>query len=149
DYLKSYHKRLFLYDSFEGLPEKSAEDQSPAGIQFKRGELLATKKQLITNLKRADITPLPIIKKAWFADLTPRDIPERISFAFLDGDYYHSILDPLKLIWPRLSDGAIVIVDDYASEALPGAARAVCDWQQKHQFNVQVEASLGIIRKNN
>lgn len=139
-------KRLWLYDSFEGLPEKTREDQSPAGLQFKKGELLASKKQLIKNLKQSGAKPFPIIKKAWFSELSERDIPEKISFAFLDGDYYLSILDPLKLIWPRLSSGAIIIVDDYANEALPGASKAVHDWQKIHEFSIHSEASLGIIQ---
>ena len=49
--LRSTDKRLFVYDSFEGLPEKTAEDESPAGLQFRAGELLATKAQFIRNFK--------------------------------------------------------------------------------------------------
>ena len=138
-------KTLYLYDSFEGLPEKTREDQSPAGEQFKAGELLATKAQLIRNLKSTG-APMPVIKKGWFSDLTGKDVPETISFAFLDGDYYHSVKDPLKLIWPRLTPGATVVVDDYANEALPGAAKAVDEWLQGHEArSFHVEASLGII----
>jgi O-methyltransferase len=143
--LNSTDKKLYLYDSFEGLPDKTSEDQSPAGEQFQTGELLATKAQLIKNLRAANV-PMPIIKKAWFSDLTAADMPAEISFAYLDGDYYHSILDPLKLIWDRLVPGAVVIVDDYANEALPGAARAVDGWLKTHQFkSLRTENSLAII----
>lgn len=144
--LKSTDRTLWLYDSFEGLPPKAAEDHSPAGEQFVTGELLATKKQLIANLKQAHV-PMPRITKGWFSALTEADVPGQVAFAFLDGDYYHSVKDPLKLLWPRLSPGAIVVVDDYANEALPGAARAVDEWRATHavaQFSV--EASLGIMR---
>lgn len=139
-------RELWLYDSFAGLPEKSAEDQSPAGMQFKTGELLATKKQLEHNFRKSGL-PRPHIKKAWFSDLTTSDIPEKIAFAFLDGDYYHSVLDPLQLIWDHLSPGACVIVDDYVSDALPGAARAVEEWRSRHHFTVVAEHSLAIFHK--
>lgn len=142
--LKLTSKQLYLYDSFAGLPPKTKEDISPAGEQFKEGELLATKKQLVINLKKANV-PMPIIKKAWFSDLSGDNIPEQISFAFLDGDYYDSILDPLKLIWPRLSPGAVVVVDDYANEALPGAAKAVDEWLRTHTATIRVQASLAIL----
>lgn len=141
----SDEKKLFLYDSFAGLPPKTAEDDSPAGLQFKTGELLATKKQLITNLRRAGVDNAQI-KKAWFSELGSADVPPKISFAFLDGDYYHSVMDPLKLIWERLSPGAIVVVDDYANEALPGAAKAVDEWLRTHPAHLKVEASLAIIK---
>lgn len=142
--IKQTDRQLYLYDSFEGLPEKASKDESPAGLQFQRGELLATKKQLITNLKRANVN-MPVIKKAWFSQLSSDDIPDQISFAFLDGDYYHSVLDPLALIWPKLTKGATVIVDDYVNEALPGAAKAVDEWMQRHDGTLTVYASLAII----
>lgn len=145
DRLKDTDRTLWLYDSFEGLPPKTTEDQSPAGEQFVTGELLATKKQLISNLKQARV-PMPRITKGWFSDLTSADVPEKVAFAFLDGDYYHSVKDPLKLLWPRLSPGAIVVVDDYANEALPGAAKAVNEWLQGHQATIKVEHSLAIIQ---
>lgn len=138
------NRHLHVYDSFAGLPEKSTEDSSPAGEQFKAGELTASKAQFIKNFKQAGL-PLPTIHKGWFAELLPSDVPNHIAFAFLDGDYFDSILDPLKLIWPRLSSGAIVVIDDYHNEQLPGVQRAVQLWAQSHQFQVRAEASLAII----
>lgn len=138
-------RKLYLYDSFEGLPKKTSEDASPAGEQFQPGELLATKKQLVQNLKKANV-PMPRIKKAWFGKLAPSDLPSEIAFAFLDGDYYQSILDSLKLVWPKLAPGAVIIIDDYASEALPGVANAVDPWLAAHPATLAVEQSLAILR---
>ena len=138
-------KTLHVYDSFEGLPEKTQFDMSPAGEQFRPGELHATKKEFIANMRRAGVR-MPVIHKGWFDDITPNDVPEKISFAFLDGDYYESVLTPLKLIEHKLSPGAIIVVDDYANEALPGAQKAVQQWLKNHRGSVVVEASLGIIQ---
>lgn len=146
DALAGSGRELWLYDSFEGLPEKSVKDSSPAGEQFRAGELFASKKQLIKNLRHHANTKTRI-KKAWFSDLEPCDVPELIAFAFLDGDYYQSIIDPLQLIWPRLSPGATIIVDDYANEALPGAARAVDEWTKRYDVTVKSEHSLAIFHK--
>ena len=144
--LMTTEKTLYVYDSFEGLPEKTREDDSPAGLQFIKGELLATKKQLIKNFKQAGV-PLPVIIKGWFSDVTPDRVPDTIAFAYLDGDYYLSVRDPLRLIWDRLAPGAIVIVDDYANEALPGAAKAVDEWLSSHSAKLRVEHSLAIITR--
>lgn len=138
-------KTLYLYDSFEGLPPKTSEDESPAGLQFIEGELHASKKKLITHLRQTGVT-MPRIKKAWFSTLTAADLPAQVSFAFLDGDYYYSVLDPLHLIEEILSPGAVILVDDYTSEALPGAARAADEWARSRGLRVVPEASLGIIR---
>lgn len=139
--MSGYH----VYDSFEGLPEKVAQDRSPAGEQFVAGELLATKQQLIRNFKAARL-PLPIIHKGWFSDLTPSDVPNDIMFAFLDGDYYESVKTPLKLISGKLQPNAIIIVDDYQSEALPGARKAVDEWLQNKPFTAIPMQSLAVIK---
>lgn len=133
-----------VYDSFEGLPEKQSKDQSRAGDQFKTGELAVSKKQFVLNYKKAGL-PLPRIHKGWFDSLRREDVPPVITFAFLDGDYYESVLTPLKLIWPCLVPGARIVVDDYANEALPGAAKAVDEWLTTHPAKLTVEHSLAII----
>ncbi|MBR3414856.1 class I SAM-dependent methyltransferase [Candidatus Saccharibacteria bacterium] len=119
-----FDRRLFLYDSFEGLPEKTREDSSAAGDNFKKGELLVTKKEVVRRFKKAGL-PVPKIKKAFFEDLAPNDLPERIAFAFLDGDLYGSIKTSLELVLPRLTKNAVLIVHDYNNPSLPGVARAV------------------------
>ncbi len=143
--LEAYGQHEFhVYDSFAGLPEKTTFDHSPAGEQFKAGELLASRKEFIMNFKKAGLR-LPRIHKCWFNELTNADVPESIAFAFLDGDYYESIMDPLKLVWPKLIPGAVVIVDDYMNEALPGAARATDEWLRSHPAKLQTAHSLAII----
>ncbi|MEI7539483.1 MAG: TylF/MycF/NovP-related O-methyltransferase [Candidatus Saccharibacteria bacterium] len=142
--LMTTSKRLYVYDSFEGLPEKTKQDLSPLGQQFQIGELHATKKQLIKNLTQARV-PIPYIKKAWFSDLTKSDMPESIAFAFLDGDYYGSITDSLKVVEPHLIPGSVIVVDDYSNAALPGVARAVDEWLTGRFVVKKIEQSLAII----
>lgn len=142
--LKSSAKQLYVYDSFEGLPEKVDQDLSPAGEQFKKGELFASKNQLIKNFKQLNLE-LPKIHKGWFSDLSLSDIPKEICFAYLDGDYYHSILDPLKIIWKNLTPGALIVIDDYQNEQLPGVKKALDVWQQAHDFTLRTEASLALL----
>ena len=138
-------KRAFhVYDSFDGLPAKVSQDMSPAGEQFIAGELNASKQQLIKHFKQANL-PLPIIHKCWFEELTSADIPNAISFAFLDGDFYTSIKSSLALITPHLANGAVIIVDDYQSEALPGAKKAVDEWVRHYNQESRTEQSLAII----
>ena len=120
-------KRLWIYDSFEGLPEKKEADKSVLGESFKGGELAVTKREVKGRFLRAGL-PVPVIKKGWFADLTEVDLPERIAFAFLDGDFYESIRDSLKLVEPRMSGGGVVVVHDYSNPALPGVKKAVEVW---------------------
>lgn len=140
-------KILWLYDSFEGLPAKTKEDQSAAGDQFKAGELLVTKREVIEKFKRFGLK-LPKIKKGFFEDLDPvEDVPEKICFAFLDGDLYTSIKTSLKLVENRMVKDAIIVVHDYNNPELPGSSRAVDEWLRTHSTkHLSVKETLAIIK---
>jgi O-methyltransferase len=138
-------RRAFhVYDSFEGLPPKTPEDESRAGEQFRAGELTASKKQFMREFQKAGLRP-PVVHKGWFKDITAADIPDTIAFAFLDGDFYASIRDSLRLVLPRMQQGGVILVDDYAREALPGVARAAHEHFRPDQL--QTSHNLGIIHR--
>ncbi|MBR2587328.1 class I SAM-dependent methyltransferase [Candidatus Saccharibacteria bacterium] len=147
--LKPSDKKLWLYDSFAGLPEKTREDQSAAGDQFKKGELFVTKREVVLKFKRAGLR-VPIIKKAFFEDLDPEtDLPGKIAFAFLDGDLYGSIKTSLKLVAPKLDKQGTIIVHDYNNPELPGSSRAVDEFlSQNPNFRLSQNHTLAILRTN-
>lgn len=148
-------KTLWIYDSFAGLPEKTTEDSSGAGQNFQKGELLVTKREVVEKLRKhgLKITNHPdptvssiIIKKAWFDELQSTDLPDRIAFAFLDGDLYSSIKTSLQLVIPRLADQGITIVHDYNNPELPGSARAVDEFLRSHpEYHLTQKHTLAII----
>ena len=148
--LKSNHseKRLWLYDSFAGLPAKTREDFSVAGDQFKAGELFVSKREVVEKFKRAGLK-VPIIRKAFFEDLDPEtDLPPTISFAFCDGDLYGSIKTSLRLVSPRLDQRGIIIVHDYNNPELPGSSRAVDEFLRAHpEYRLAQKHTLAILTK--
>ena len=133
--LKDSNKKLWIYDSFEGLPEKGLMDESVLGIDFKGGELFVTKREVKERFLRAGL-PVPVIKKGWFSELTDSDLPREIAFAFLDGDFYESIKDSLKLVAPKMVEGGIIIVHDYTNQALPGVKKAVDEFRATNQIKM-------------
>ena len=142
--LKGTDKKLYIYDSFEGLPEKTTEDESAAGENFQGGELYVTKREVKERFLRANL-PVPVIKKAWFNELYDADLPEKIAFAFLDGDFYESIRDSLRLIEDKMAENSVIIVHDYTNPALPGVARAVDEWIRVRKRKIINYESLAII----
>lgn len=135
---------LYIYDSFEGLPEKSKNDESTLGENFRGGELYVTKREVKERFLRAGLS-VPVIKKAWFNELTNADLPERIGFAFLDGDFYESIRDSLRLVEDKMENDGIIIVHDYTNPALPGVKKAVDEWLINKQLKTRTFKSMIII----
>ncbi len=138
---------FFVYDSFQGLPDKSPEDLSVVGDQFQKFQLNCSKSDLITNFKKNNL-PLPRITKAWFNQLTNQELPKKIYFAFLDSDFYFSILDSLKLIWPVFNQKGTIIIDDYNREALPGVSKAVDLFFKHKKIQIKQIENLAIITNN-
>ncbi|MFL9893311.1 TylF/MycF/NovP-related O-methyltransferase [Paraburkholderia sp. RL17-381-BIF-C] len=69
----------------------------------------------------------------WFADTLPDAPIERLALMRLDGDWYESTRVALESLYPRLSPGGFVIVDDYG---LPtGCARAVDEYRSAHRID--------------
>jgi len=142
------NREFHVYDSFAGLPAKSIKDASVSGSSFKAGELKSSKKDLIRNFKKVSLKP-PIIHKGWFSDLKDKEIPDLIAFAFLDGDFYDSILQSLNLVWPRMESGGVIVIDDYQTNNLPGVHRAIEDFfkQLAIPLKIRQQQDLAIIIK--
>jgi len=122
-------KRLHVYDSFEGLPELSEKDIS---VQTGKGSMKTTEDSLVENFATYNVR-LPEIHAGWFKDTLPSGLPQQISFAHLDGDLYSSIMESLMNVYPKLSKGAVVVIDDYCdpyvyemNHLYPGVKKA-CD----------------------
>lgn len=127
--LKHYNseKEFHVYDSFLGLPDKQEEDETKITDEFFKGRFKSTEKNLILSFKDADLAP-PIIHVGWFKDIPDQEYPEKIAFAFFDGDFYSSIIDSFNKVYPRLSKGARICIDDYKYNVLPGVEKACRDF---------------------
>ena len=140
------NRPFHVYDSFEGLPEKTRQDQNAAGVDFTSGALAVSKKQFLEQFRRANLKP-PHVHRGWFNELGADDIPESLVFAFLDGDFYDSIMTSLRLCWPRLAAGGSLAIDDYKRETLPGVERAVSDFFGGVPSSLRYAHNIAVIRK--
>jgi len=138
-------REFHVYDSFAGLPEKAPQDHNAAGVDFEVGKLYVSKADFVKVFRAANLA-LPVIHKGWFSDTPSDQVPAPIACAFLDGDFYESILDSLRLVWPKMSPGGVVLVDDYKRETLPGVERALHDFFHGKPPAITAEHNIAIIR---
>jgi len=141
------NKKLYVYDSFEGLPPKSVWEENTG---WTPGTLNTTEDILIQNFLNNKLPP-PIVHKDWFKNVPLDKIPEKISFAFLDGDFYDSIYDSLSKIYDRVSDGGYICFHDYLRNDLPGVEAAIKRFFTERNIPYTIISrcdQLGIIKKN-
>jgi O-methyltransferase len=131
-------KALHVYDSFEGLPEVQAEDQ-PTTLTL--GGLSTSPAMLEATFALFEVEP-PVIHQGWFADTLPSELPDQIAFAHLDGDLYSSTLESLEHVYPRLSPGAVCVIDDYCDHEVH---RTIAEALNRSPLNRRREITIIIL----
>jgi len=112
-------KRVYLYDSFQGLPD--------IGEACVPGAMTTTIEKVRLNFA-ADKLRQPAIHAGWFADIKPASLPAKITLAHLDGDLYASTMQALQLVYDRVVPGGVILVDDYDEPYFEGPKRAVTEF---------------------
>ncbi len=111
-------KKLFLFDTFSGMPETNSNKDFHVKGDFKNTSLEEVKAFIQND---AICFYQPGLIPETFMGLEKR----RIAMAHIDLDIYQSIMDSLTFIWPRLSSGGIILFDDYGMPTCAGARQAV------------------------
>jgi O-methyltransferase len=134
---------LHLFDSFEGLPEPGPEDGAKA-VEYSggrsSGKLVSISKcqaglELVRTFlfQQIGLNPKDVVFHAgWFSDTIPAAARQvgPIAILRLDGDWYASTQVCLEHLYPMLSPGGVVIMDDYY--CWEGCKKATDEYRQKH-----------------
>lgn len=75
--------------------------------------------------------------QGWFRDTLPNAPIEQLSLLRLDGDMYESTMVALQALYPKLSIGGYVIIDDYY--AIDACRAAVDDFRSVQAITEQIE----------
>jgi|TARA_B110000858_G_scaffold104967_1_gene120063 O-methyltransferase len=149
-------KNILLYDTFTGM-----------SIPTNNDYLFSDKSKLAKNLIEKDeylkcISSISEVKKNIFKTNYPKKkfkfivgdvketlkkkIPQKISLLRLDTDWYESTKKELNVLFPKLSKGGVLIIDDYKTWG--GCKKAVDEYfkNKKNVFFISIdnEALLGI-----
>ncbi len=141
--LQQGDRRLWLYDTYEGMTKPTEED-----VQSMTGE---TAQDVLASQELSEDNPfwalahLPQVQKNMEETSYPKDnisyvkgkvettipetVPPSISILRLDTDWYESTIHELRHLWPLLEPGGVLIVDDYGYWA--GARKAVDEYFQQ------------------
>lgn len=126
-------RTVWVADSFQGLPPPDAE-KYPAdkGANWHEPEFLAVSlEQVQDHFVKYNLLDNQVrFLKGWFKDSLPTAPINKLALIRLDGDMYESTMDALVSLYPKLSVGGFVIVDDYG--AVEACRQAITDFRNKH-----------------
>ena len=126
-------RTVWVADSFRGLPNpdvrrypEDAGDEAIAG----RDDFAIPLDVVKQNFARYGLLDDRVrFLPGWFHDTLPTAPIERLAIMRLDADMYGSTMDALRFLYPRLSMGGYVIVDDYWR---PKCSAAVDAYRAEH-----------------
>jgi O-methyltransferase len=125
-------RKVYVADSFAGLPPPSP-TLYPAdkGLHLEGfAELAVPLDQVKANFARYGLLDDQVVfVKGWFRDTLPVLDAGPFALLRLDGDLYESIYVTLDALYPKLSPGGFVIVDDF--NLISQCQQAVLDYRQK------------------
>ena len=162
DTQRSVHRQVWLFDTFQGLPPPTSED--PARVhriyasiaagnmsdpelreRVHRGLVqdgkwnLGTQEEVEHTMRRSGYPASHVHLVKGRVETTLRDaanLPAKIALLRLDTDWYASTVAELDVLWPRVSPGGLMIVDDYFQWS--GARRAVDEWIRREKITTAV-----------
>jgi hypothetical protein len=143
-------RAFYLYDTFAGFPPGTSEvDARGKEVAFSAHENFCDQVRQVVGLSSYPADQFQFVVGP--VEQTLRQTrPEKIALLRLDTDYYESTRVELNELYPRLSSGGVLIVDDYGS--FKGARRATDEYFRKEEpkmllcrinFSVRCGVKLG------
>ncbi len=132
-------RSVYVADSFAGLPvpdpERYPADRDQNLHTFDK--LAVSVEEVRANFERYGFYDERVVfVKGWFRDTLPGLADHTWSVVRLDGDYYESTMDGLVNLYPGLSPGGWLIIDDYSIESCRLAVR---DYREQHGITAEIE----------
>jgi glycosyltransferase involved in cell wall biosynthesis len=127
-------RKVYVADSFAGLPPASADYPADAGDRHHtHRELTVSLDEVQSAFQSYGLLDKNVIfVKGWFRDTLPALNVRQFAVIRLDGDMYESTVQAIEALYPRLSPGGFIIIDDYG--AVPGCRQAVDDYRLRNEI---------------
>ena len=164
DFAAQQPRRVWLFDTFEGMPAPTDEDdrwtrsyykritngtahRAPGGVRDRKGAYtpLDEVRRTMSRTGMPDSTFRFVKGKV---EGTLKDptlaLPTEIAVLRLDTDWYTSTQVELDVLWPRLVPGGWLYIDDYSF--FGGAHKAVVQWLARSGWHEQARRANAAMR---
>lgn len=123
-------RSVWVVDSFAGLPEI---DRARETEEWSAGDMTATLEVVKANFARYGLLDDRVqFLKGFFADTLPMAPIGKLAVLRIDADLYSSTKDALTHLYPKLSIGGFILLDDYQN--LADCRRAVDEYRSDNRI---------------
>jgi Macrocin-O-methyltransferase (TylF) len=125
-------RRLWLFDTFQGLPRPSQNDPDYKIANLYTGTCVASMEEVQNSLRSLGVASEVHLIPGLFQDTVKNAPIEAISLLHLDGDWYESVKVCLDTLYDKVSPGGVIQFDDYGHWA--GARKAVDEFMTNRKL---------------
>jgi hypothetical protein len=128
-------RAVWLADSFAGAPRPNRADypSDAQAVYHAIPFLCVSEQEVLANFQRYGLYDERVrLVKGYFKDTLPRLSDQTWAIVRLDGNLYESTMDGLVHLYPRLSRGGYLIIDDFG--CCPSCRQAVEDYRRLHNI---------------
>lgn len=119
--LRRPSKRIYMCDTFAGLPKPDRR----VDRAYEEGAMKHSVAQVRKHIKELQLGEICVLRKGLFSTTFPGFSPDQtFCFAHIDCDLYAGAAESLSFLYPRMTSGGVIVVDDYGDES-HGVMRAV------------------------
>lgn len=132
------NRKVYVADSFSGLPRPSPHFSADATMDLSSEEILSVPLETVQdNFSRYGLLDEQVVfVKGLFRDSLPTLNAGPFALLRLDGDLYESTYGSLEALYPRLSPGGYIIIDDV--NFIPSCQRAVADYRSRMAITAEM-----------
>lgn len=140
-------RKIWLYDTYTGMSKPTEDDKRLEGTSYAMENWKKNQKE---NYNLWAFSPIEEVKKNMSStgypeknlvfvkgkieDTIPEKMPSKIALLRLDTDWYESTYHSIKYLFPLLSPGGVLILDDYGAWA--GAKKAIDKYLKEKNINI-------------
>jgi O-methyltransferase len=122
--------RLWLFDSFRGMPETTDQDGNDAKNWI--GKCVASPDDVRDVMRRVCVNEDRfLIREGWFEDSFKKQLPDTVSMLHCDADWYDSVMLTLETFYHRIPQGGCVVLDDFG--CWEGCREAFYSFCERHK----------------
>jgi predicted O-methyltransferase YrrM len=130
-------RKMWLFDTFEGLPAPSAQDPDFEVAELFTGTCVGTLEEVRELFQRLNVADDVEFVKGLFQETLPASSVSAIAVLHIDGDWYESVKVCLNVLYDKVVPGGMIQLDDYGY--WQGARKAVDEFLAQREIRVPLQ----------
>jgi len=141
-------RQCYLFDTFEGFTDYDISKEQDESLTFANHLKNVNVDETLAKMPFRDKI---VVRVGRFPDTAIDIINENFAFVNLDMDLYEPTIEGLRLFYPLMSEGGVILVHDYFNKVYPNIEKAIDDFEKElghrlHKMPIGDDITMAILK---